>query len=91
MRQLYIIDTKSADLILQEASLANTLVNFRGLLYIFYEMDLLLEYQNRELKCFRANRGLLLQETDEKFQLHALLVDALHKVRLYLNRIVVNQ
>lgn len=48
MRQLYIIDTKSVDPILQEAYLANALVNPHGLPYTFYKMNLLLEYQNGE-------------------------------------------
>lgn len=86
---MHIIDTKSADPILQETYLTNALVNPRGLPYIFYEMDLLLEYQNGEFKRFCVDRGLLLQETDEMFRLHALSVDALCKVRLSLNRIVV--
>ena len=42
--QLHIIDTKAADPILQEAYLANTLVNLQGLPNTFYEMDLLLEH-----------------------------------------------
>ncbi len=67
LRQLHIFDTKAANPILQGAYLANALVNPRGRLRTFYEMDLLLEYQNGEFKRFRADRGLSLQESDEIF------------------------
>ena len=52
LRQLHIIDTKAADPILQEAYLANALVNLRGLPHTFYEMDLLIEHQNGKFKRF---------------------------------------
>lgn len=52
LRQIHIFDTKAADLVLQKAYLANALVNFKGQSNIFYEIDLLLEYQNREFKHF---------------------------------------
>ena len=51
-------------------------------------MDLLLEHQNGEFKRFCANRASSLQETNEIFRLHILLVDALYKVRLFLNKII---
>ena len=54
---MYIFDIKAADLILQEAYLANALVNARGERRTFYKMDLLLQYQNREFKRFQADRG----------------------------------
>lgn len=60
LRQLHIFDTKAANPQLQEAYLANALVNPRGLSHTFYEVDLLLEYQNREFKQFRADRGSFL-------------------------------
>lgn len=50
LRQIYIIDTKAADLILQEAYLANAFVNPRGIPQTFYEKNLLLDHQNGELK-----------------------------------------
>lgn len=91
LRQLHIIDTKAADPLLQEAYLANALVNLRGLPHTFYEMDLLLEHQNGECKRFRSDRGSLLQETDPMFRLHALSVDALRKVRFAMNKNIVGR
>ena len=91
IKQLHIIDTKSAAPILQEAYLANALVNPCGLPHTFYEIDLLLEHQNGEFKRFRADKGSLLQETNKMFRLHALLVDTLCKVGLSLNKIVAGQ
>lgn len=58
---------------------------------MFYEIDLLLEHQNRKFKQFRANRSFLLQESDELFHFHALLVNALKKVRTLINQIVIGQ
>lgn len=57
LRQLHIIDTTAAHPILQEAYLANALVNLRGLPHTFYKMDLLLEHQNGEFKRFKSDRG----------------------------------
>lgn len=57
LRRLHIFDTCAADPVLQEAYLANSLVNPRGLASTFYEMDLLLEHQNGKIKRFRADRG----------------------------------
>lgn len=91
LRQIHIIDTKAAAPILQEAYLANALVNPRGLPQTFYEMGLLLEHQNGEFKRFRADRGSSLQESDELFRLHALSVNALRKVRTSMNRIVIGR
>lgn len=91
LRQVHIFDTKAADPILQQAYLANALVNPRGKPQSFYKMDLLLEHQNGEFKRFRADRGSSLQESDEMFWLHALSVDALRKVRSSMNRIVVGK
>lgn len=88
MRQIHIIDTTAADFILQEAYLANALVNPRGLPHTFYEMDLLLEHQNGKFKRFRADRGSSLQESDEMFRLHALSVDTLRKVRSSMNKVI---
>ena len=50
LRQVHIFDTKAADPILQEAYLANALVNPIGKPQSFYKMDLLLEHQNGEFK-----------------------------------------
>lgn len=91
LRQIHIIDTKAADLILQEAYLANALVNSRGLPQTFYKMDLFLKHQNGEFKRFRADKNSSLQESDELFRLHALLVNALRKVRTSINRIVIGR
>lgn len=67
LHQMHILDTWAAHPELQKAYIANALVNFRGLFFTFYEMDLLLEHQNGEFKCFRADRDLSLQETNEMF------------------------
>lgn len=50
LKQVYIFDTKIADPSLQEAYLANALVNPRGKSQSFYKMDLLLEHQNGKFK-----------------------------------------
>lgn len=52
LQQLHVFDTKASDPQLQEAYLANMLVNSRGLPHTFYEIDLLLEHQNGEFKRF---------------------------------------
>lgn len=44
LRQVHIFNTKVADTILQEAYLANTLVNLKEEPRTFYKIDLLLEY-----------------------------------------------
>ena len=91
LRQVHIFDTKAADPVLQEAYLANALVNPKGQPGTFYEMDLLLEHQNGEFKRFRSDRGSSLQESDEMFRLHALSVDTLRKVRSLMNRIIIGR
>lgn len=55
LRQMHILDKAATDPILQEAYIANALVNPRGLPFTFYEMDLLLEHQNGEFKRFRSD------------------------------------
>lgn len=89
--QMHILDTTAADPILQRAYIANALVNPRGLPFTFYKMDLLFEHQNGEFKRFRLDRGSSLQEIDEMFKLHALLVDALSKIRGVMNKVIVER
>lgn len=91
LRQIHIIDTKVADLIFQEVYLVNVLVNSQGFEYIFYKTDLFLEHQNRKFKKFQSNCRLSLQESDEIFWLYVLLIDALRKVRLSLNKTIVGK
>lgn len=91
LRQIHILDTTAADPVLQNAYLANALVNLQGLPQTFYEMDLLLEHQNGKFKRFRADRGSSLQETDDMFKLHALSVDALSKVRPAINKVIIGR
>lgn len=50
LRQMHILDTTAADPILQEAYIANALINPQGLPFTFYGMDLLLEHQNGKFK-----------------------------------------
>lgn len=52
MRPVYLFDIRASDPQLQKAYLANLLVHPHILLHTFYEIDLLLEHQNREFKCF---------------------------------------
>lgn len=87
--QIYIFDTTTADIILQEAYIANALVNFWGLLSMFNKIDLLLEHKNRKFKCFQANRVLSLQETDEMFWLYALSVDSLLKIQEIMKKVII--
>lgn len=54
-------------------------------------MDLLLEHQNRGFNQFCLSRGSFLQETDQRFRLHALLVDALANVRHVINQVIIRQ
>ena len=69
LSQVHIFDTKAANEVLQEAYLANALVNPKGESGTFYKIDLLLENQNGEFKCFQSNCDLSLQENDEIFRL----------------------
>lgn len=89
--QLHIFDTCAADPVLQEAYLANSLVNPRELPSTFYKIDLLLEHQNGEFKRFCANRGSFLQESDELFRLYTLSVDCLQKLQRSMNRIIIEK
>lgn len=91
LRQMHILDTTAVDPILQRTYIANTPVNFRGLPFTFYEMDLLLEHQNGEFKQFRSDQGSSLQETDEMFKLYALSVDALAKIRKVMNQVIIRK
>lgn len=89
LRQLHIFDIEAFHPQLQTAYLANALLNPCGLPYIFYEIDLLLEYQNREFKQFWSDDGSSLQETNHMFRLYALSADALQKVRLRIVKVIV--
>lgn len=65
--QMYIFNTTIANPILKEAYIANALVNLSGFPFIFFEMNLLLEYQKTEFKQFQFDKGLSLQETNNIF------------------------
>lgn len=91
LKQVHIFDIIAADPILQEAYLANTLVNPQGLKHIFYEMDIIFEHQNGEFKRFCTNRASSLQESDEMFCLHILLVDSMRKVHFSLNKVIIGR
>lgn len=60
LHQIYIFDINVANPVLQNAYIANALVNLRGLPFNFYKMDLFLEYQNKKFKRFWSDWGLLL-------------------------------
>ena len=85
LHQLYIFDITTANPLFQKVYLANTLMNLRSLLHIFYEIDLFLEHQNGEFKRFCQDRSFSLQDSEEMFRVHALSVDALAKIRRVLN------
>lgn len=89
LKQLHIMDITASNLILQQVFFANVLVNPQGQKDLFYKIDLLLEYQNREFKQFCSNQGSSLKETDQMLKLYALSVDAFAKVRCIMNKIVI--
>lgn len=89
--QMHILDMTLANLVLKSAYIANALVNFWCLSSTFYKMDLLLKHQKKEFKQCWANQDLLLQETDKIFQLHALLVNILSKIRRLINRVILRR
>lgn len=91
IKQVHIFNTKAADPIFQEIYLANFLVNLRRLLNLFYKMDLLLKYQNNKFKQFCIDCSSLLQKSDKIFQLYALSVDILKKIRTLINQIIISQ
>lgn len=86
---MHIFNTKATNLVLQETDLTNALVNPKGQPRIFYEMDQFLEYQNGKFKRFQIHCGSSLQESDDMFWLHALLVDTLRKIRSPINQIII--
>lgn len=89
--QIHILDIIASNLILQNAYIANTLVNFWGLSHIFYEINLLLKYQNGEFKCFWTNWDSFLRKVDDILKLHILLIDTLLKVRWAINKVIIRQ
>lgn len=91
LRQVHILDSNAANSILHKAYIVNALVNPRGLLHTFYEINLILEHQNGEFKRFQADRGFLLQETDEMFKLYLLSVNTLSKVRQAMNKFIIER
>lgn len=54
-------------------------------------MYLFLKHQNGEFKQFRLDYGSSLQETDEIFKFHALSVDALIKIRVRINKVIIGK
>lgn len=60
LKQMHIFDTKIIDLILQQTFLVNILVKLQSIGYTFYNIDLLLEYQNKEFKMIQNNCELFL-------------------------------
>lgn len=91
LKQVQIIDTITTDPILQETYLVNGLVNSQDLSRSFYEMYLLLKHQKGEFKRFCTNRNLFLQISDEMFCFYVLLVNALRKVKLLINQVIVSR
>ena len=78
--QIYSLDKNAACPILQNAYITNALINLQELSHTFYKMHLLLEYQNREFRCFQSDQRLSLQETNEVFKLHTLLINIFTKI-----------
>ena len=87
--QLHIIDISAVDVVIQKMYLANAIVNFQEKAWYFYEMDLLLEYQNEAFTCFCSNWGSFLRGTDKIFGLQVLIFDTLTKVRSVINKVIV--
>lgn len=50
LRQMHILNTTFVNSILKKAYITNVLINLQGLLFIFYQMNLLLKHQNGEFK-----------------------------------------
>ena len=65
--QIHILDTKAVNPILYNTYIAYALINLWGLLFTFYEIDLLFKHQNRKFKYFQTNWGSFLQETNKMF------------------------
>lgn len=79
-RQMCIFDMAVADLQLQEAYQASSLVNPQDVLHTFYKIYFLLEHQNSRFKCFQSNIGSWLQETNKMFCLYSFIVDLLLEI-----------
>lgn len=60
LNQMHILDLNVADPILWQTYIANILINIYSLLFMFYKMDLFLEYQNSEFKQFWLDCGFFL-------------------------------
>ena len=88
---MHIFDTKVADPIFQEVYLANILLNLQGHPDLFYETNLLLKYQNGKFKPFHKDYSSLLQKINKIFQLYALSVNILKKVKTLINQVIVGQ
>lgn len=54
-------------------------------------MDLLLGHQNGEFKQFQLDRKFFLQEIDKMFKFHILLIDALIKIRIEINKVIISK
>lgn len=91
LRQLHIFDIKAADPVLQKTYLANLFVNPKCQSKTFYEINLLLKYQNGKFKWFQMDCGSSLPKTNDMFQFHTLLVNTLKKVRSSINRIIIGR
>lgn len=60
---------------LQNNYLENVLINLLCASYTFYEIELILKYQNGKFKSFRSDGGSLLQKIDKIFCLHTFTID----------------
>ena len=71
--------------------MTNALVNPQGQKTHFMNLIYFFSIKMKSFKQFHSDQGFSLQETDEMFKLHALLVDALAKVRRVMNRVVISR
>lgn len=71
--------------------LAKLLINLKREPQIFYKIDLLLKYQNKECKYCQADCGSSLKESNKIFQLYVVLVDILRKIWYLINQIVIRK
>ena len=94
LQQLHIIDISASNPILKQVFLTNTLVNPQSKKDSFFKINLFFKYQkyqNGEFKRFCSDQGFSLQETDQMFRLHTLLVDALAKIRHIMNKVLIRR
>ncbi len=67
------------------------LINPQGQKDSYDKVYILFEYSNGDFKRFCSDRGFFLQETDQMFHLNTSSLDALAKMKLIINEVVIGQ